>query len=398
LEKKHLETLTKETVITAKRVNSPYVEPMSLAEHQPNRIKITSPYKKSGDSWSHQDKVALVLDTNKAAAMPDIKNRTTSFGWLTERRMIYSSEGTDVMVENMMTGMRHTSTAAFNGRLESVHDSRSQCAGFEFLSSNDWCQFTSEISKLTRETVRAKTAPAGIYQVVADSDLIGVILHEAFGHAVEGDFTKSKESILTDKVGQQIANLPVSLIDEGVVPGGFFHPYDDEGVATTKKVIIDHGILTGFLHSRETAEKAGRQPTGNARAQDFSHKTLVRQTNLFMLPGTYSLQELIEEIDDGIYLCGKGAKGGEVDVANGTFTFHIGPSYTIRNGKIQDLIRGASVSGTILDTLLQVSAVGEASAVRTSLFGGCGKGGQRVRVGYGGPPVRIQAMTVGGDP
>lgn len=396
LEKKHLKTLTEKTVKTAKQLNSTYVEPTVLAEHQPIQVKTASPSRKSADSWSDQDKITLVLDANNAASIPDIKNRTTSLGWLIERRAIVSSEGTDVNVETMMTGLGHTSTAILNGQLESVYDSESKCAGFEFLSNTDWNQYTSDISKLARETVRAKTAAAGTYVVVADSDLTGVLLHEAFGHAVEGDFTQTTESILTDKVGQQIASSTVTLIDEGVVAGGVFHPFDDEGCTTTKTVIIDRGILTSFLHSRETAEKMGKKSTGNARAQDFSHKALVRQTNLYMQPGTYKIDELLEDINEGIYLCGRGAQGGEVDIANGTFTFRIGPSYHIRKGEIQELIRGTSVSGTILDTLHQVSAIGDTAIVRTSLFGGCGKGGQRVRVGYGGPPIRIQAMTVGG--
>jgi TldD protein len=295
-----------------------------------------------------------------------------------------------------MTGLAHSSVAASSGQMEYVSDSRSKCAGFEFILKEDWGLFTEEISKLSLQMVEARSPKPRVYEVIADSDLIGLILHEAFGHASEGDLVATKESVLEGRRGDRIASPQVTLIDEGVVEGGYYLPFDDEGVEKGRQIIVEKGVLKSFLHSRETAYKLGVPSSGNARAQGFGNKPIVRQTNLFMEQGDQSREELLEDIKDGLYICGAGARGGQVNVAMGTFTFRVGPSYTIKSGEIGELVRGVSISGTILETLRSVVAVGEDFAISTSLFGGCGKDGQRVRVGHGGPHVRIKSMMVGG--
>jgi len=160
--------------------------------------------------------------------------------------------------------------------------------------------------------------------------------------------------------------------------------------------VVEDGVLKGFLHDILSASKSGMKPTGNGRAQDFENIPIVRQTNYFMLPGDYDFIELLEDIDYGIYVSGKGATGGQVDVGMGTFTFSVGPSKIIRGGRLAETVRGVVISGLILDTLKTIDAVGKDLAIRTNVFGGCGKMGQTVRVGFGGPHVRVKKMTVGG--
>jgi len=296
----------------------------------------------------------------------------------------------------MMSGLSQFSVASYNGTMEFVSDSKSKCSGFEFILSTDWCSFTKEISELALRAARAKTPSAGTYRVVVDSDLIGLILHEAFGHASEGDLVITRESVLEGKLGQDIASPLVTIIDDGEIENGYFLPYDDEGTEKTKQIIVKNGVLKGFLQSRETAYKMKTIPPGNARAQNFGSKPIVRQSNFFMDRGDHSFEELVEDVDDGLYICGKGSRGGEVNVGLGTFTFRCGPSYVIKNGEIKEMIRGVSISGLVLETLKSINAVGKDFSIHTSIFGGCGKDGQIVRCGYGGPHVRIGKVSVGG--
>jgi TldD protein len=245
------------------------------------------------------------------------------------------------------------------------------------------------------KAVEARPAPPGTFPVVVDQDIIGLVLHEALGHACEGDAVISNASILRGKKGERIADDQVSVIDEGIVTGGYYHPYDDEGVEKGRTILIDKGVLKSFLTDRKNAKKLGVASTGNGRLQDFENFPLVRQTNFYMKEGEHSLDELLEEIDFGIYVMGKGGRGGQVD-PSGTFTFGVGPSYIIRSGEIQEMVRGVVISGNILETLDSIDAVGKDFKMKTSVFGGCGKAGQSVKTGMGGPPVRAQKMTIGG--
>jgi TldD protein len=392
----HLGTQVEMAVKAAKAVRT-MGEPVTFAAAKPMRRAVRSPAIKSPECLSDAEKIALVMDANKAAKLPGVKNRVTTLAWFLDRRLFTSSEGAAVSIETGMTGLAHTSVASSRGRMESVGDSRSQCSGFEFILDTDWSRFTEEISRRSLQAAAARAPTPGAYEVVADADLIGIILHEAFGHAAEADLVTTQESVLAGKQGEHVASPQVSIVDAGVVTDGYYLPFDDEGVAKRRQVIVEDGVLQRFLHTRETAHKMGVPPSGNARAQDFGRKPIVRQTNLFMERGDQSLDELVEAVDDGLYICGKGAVGGEVDVALGTFTFRAGPSYTIKKGKLGKMVRGVSISGQILDTLHRVAAVGKDVAIRTSVFGGCGKNGQRVRVGYGGPPVRIERLLVGGS-
>jgi TldD protein len=371
------------------------MDPTQLIEAEIPRASFHSTHQKKPNSISDSEKIDLTVAANKAAMLKGIKNSTTHLAWLNERRVFTSSEGANVSSIVTMTGLAQSSVAQFQGDMERVFDSASRCAGFEFLLENDWCQFTKNVSEIAGKAVKSKAPKTGVYNVVADPSLIGLILHEAFGHASEADLVITEESILNRRIGEDVASPQVTIIDEGIVDGGYFIPFDDEGVMKTSQVVVKQGVLNGFLHSRETGYKLHHASTGNARVQSFSDKPIVRQTNFFMNAGDQSLSELMDDMNEGLYLCGKGAKGGEVDVGLGTFTFRAGPSYIIRNGELDEMVRGVSISGMILETLRNVDAVGKDVKITTSIFGGCGKHGQIVRVGDGGPHVKIRRMRVG---
>ncbi len=341
--------------------------------------------------------IELALEANKAAKTSDlIKNAATRIGYFKDRRIFASSEGSLIKVNSMMSGVGHVSVAKFNEGMERVYEQESRCSGFEYLKDGNWNSFTREISLLAEKAVQASAPRPGTFEVVADPELIGLILHEGFGHASEGDLVNTGESVLEGRVDSAVASPEVTVVDEGVVDGGYFVPYDDEGLPKKRTTIVEDGILRGYLHSRHTATKLGVQPTGNCRAMDFESEPIVRQTNYYVEPRDHSFEELIEDIQDGYYILGRGAGGGQVDVGGGTFTFSVGPSYVVNKGELKQLVRGTTVSGSILETLKTIDAVGNDPKIRTSIFGGCGKGGQLAKVGDGGPHVRIRNVTVGG--
>jgi len=368
-----------------------YAEVEPYADKKEVYVKV-DPFEVSSD-----EKVSFVVDVNKAAIVGDeIKNVSTALGVEEDKRWFLSSEGANVKTKVVLTGLRHHSVAKVNGAMERVRDAETFVGGYEFFKEFNAENFVINLSKLAIDAAKAKPAKPGTYPVVADPDIIGLILHEAFGHASEGDLVASKESILCGKLGEKVASEYVTIVDGGTVDGGYPVWYDDQGVKKMKTIIVKDGVLDGYLLSRETASNLGLEPTGNARAQDFENVAIVRQTNYYMEPRDYSFEELVEDIDFGYYIKGKGGGGGQVDVGVGSFIFNAGPSYVIEKGEIKELVKSVSISGLILETLKGVDAVGKDFKVRTSVFGGCGKSAQRVRVGHGGPFVRIRKMIVGG--
>ncbi|MEM2511190.1 MAG: TldD/PmbA family protein, partial [Candidatus Methanomethylicia archaeon] len=311
-------------------------------------------------------------------------------------RVFTSSNNSLIVNELTIVGLGHSSTAHGSLGYESVWDSRSCCMGYEFIKGFDWYGFVENISETALKASNSSYPKAGVYTIIADPDLVGLILHEAFGHASEADLVASGESVLQGRIGEYIASKYVTIVDDGLIADGFNVPVDDEGVVKRKTVVVDKGVLRGFLTSRETAAELNIEPTGNARAESFSQIPIVRQTNYYMEKGDYSFEELIEDVDFGLYVKGCGAGGGQVNVGIGSFTFNTGPSYIIRNGEVSEMVRGVILSGYILDTLKSIDAVGKDFSIRTSIFGGCGKDNQTVKVGHGGPHVRIRSIVVGG--
>jgi TldD protein len=372
-------------------------EKKPFGETKINKFDVKLPIKTEPIDVSPEEKVSIALEANKAAWISnEIKSAITNLGLSHDSRLFMSSEGAKVSVETTLVGLAHESVAKVNGVMEIVPYSKSMCAGFEFIKSKDWNSFTADISELAIEAASSKTPPPGTYSVVVDPEVFGVLLHEAFGHASEGDLVFTGESVLHNKLGVKLASEFVTIIDEGTVEGGYFYPFDDEGTKKERTVIVENGVMKSYLHDRNSALQFGVESTGNGRAQDFENIPIVRQTNTYLQPKDYRFEELLEDIDFGIYVRAKGLTGGQVEPGMGTFTFNVGPSKVIRNGELVETVRGVVISGSILETLKTVDAVGKDMKIWTSFFGACGKGGQRASVGLGGPHVRVRKMTVGG--
>lgn len=368
-----------------------------LATVKPVEATVELPVKTDPEDIPPDVKVKLLLEANKSAkTRPEIKNSTSRLGFLHDLRLFVSSESANIKTDITASGFSQLSVAEANGSMERVPEQRSKCAGYEFIEGGDWNTFSSEVSELASKVVKAPLPPPGTYPAILDPELIGLFLHEALGHASEGDLVTTKESVLDGKLGKSIASESVTIYDDGSIEDGYVVPFDDEGVPKTKTTIVEKGRLQGFLLSRDTATELGLEPTGNARAQSYEHKPIVRMTNVYMERGDLTFDELLRGIDYGFYIRGRGSLGGQVDVGGGTFTFRAGPSYLIEKGELKHMVRAVTLAGKVLETLKTINAVGKDFTVTTSVFGGCGKDGQMAKVGDGGPHVRLGKLTIGG--
>ncbi len=368
-----------------------------FAERRVVREKAVSRYKVDPFDVPPEEKLGLVLDMYRAGSGREgVVSFLVRMGSELDRRMFYSSRGDEVVVETRLVGVLAYSVARRGDVTESFFDMSSGVAGWEHYRGVEWVGFAEEVADTSVKAAEAPHVKPGVYTAVLDNEIVGLMLHEAFGHATEGDIVESGGSVLRDRLGERVASEHVTIVDDGLVEGGYWVPFDDEGSPKRRVATVEKGVLRHYLHSLSTAAVFGQEPTGNARAMSYAHQPLVRQTNTFMEPGDHRVEELFEDIRSGIYVRGKGSFGGQVDTAMGTFTFTAGPSYLIRDGEVGGMVRGVMLSGNILETLMSVDAVARDLRVRTSVFGGCGKGGQLVRVGDGGPHVRVGRITIGG--
>jgi len=237
-------------------------------------------------------------------------------------------------------------------------------------------------------------APAGEMQVVCGPGWPGVLLHEAIGHGLEGDFNRKGTSAFSGRIGERVAAPGVTVVDEGAIEGrrGSL-TIDDEGTPTGRTVLIENGILKGYLQDRLNARLMGMRPTGNGRRESFAHAPMPRMTNTFMLGGTDDPAELVTRVKDGIYA--KSFGGGQVDITSGKFVFSCTEAYRIRGGKIAEPVKGATLIGDGPSVLTRVTGIGNDLALDEGI-GVCGKAGQSVPAGVGQPTLLVDGLTVGG--
>ncbi len=390
----------KETIVNAIKIAKAFRISGFRTElyHRPSyRDKIISHYAIDPAEIDPSEKIGLLREMYSIGkSVKGVASIIARYGFELDHRIYASSNGDYIDITTRLIGVGAFIISSIEGRSERLWDSRSRVAGWEFLKSLDMNRFMDENARLAVEAAKAPVIKPGKYTAILDNEIIGLMLHEAFGHATEGDIVEAGDSILEGRIGERVASEYVTIVDDGRVNGGYYVPYDDEGTPKKKVRTVEKGVLKTFLHSLSTASRLGGEPTGNARIMDYSHPLLVRQTNTYMEPGDWSVEELLRDTRRGVYVRGKGAMGGQVDTSMGTFTFTAGPSYLIENGEPKKLVRGVMLSGSILETLKSIDAIGKDLVVRTSVFGGCGKDGQLVRVGDGGPHVRVRELVIGG--
>ncbi|MEG3695703.1 metalloprotease TldD, partial [Vibrio coralliirubri] len=271
--------------------------------------------------------------------------------------------------------------------------------GYDFFLSDDKgtqvaYQFADEAIRQALVNLEAVAAPAGAMPVVLGSGWPGVLLHEAVGHGLEGDFNRKESSVFSGKIGEQVTSNLCTIVDDGTLTDlrGSLN-VDDEGVNGQYNTLIENGILKGYMQDKLNARLMGVAPTGNGRRESYAHLPMPRMTNTYMLPGEHTPEEIIATVDKGIYAPNFG--GGQVDITSGKFVFSASEAYMIENGKITHPVKGATLIGSGIEAMQQVSMVGNDLSIDRGV-GVCGKAGQSVPVGVGQPTLKLDSLTVGG--
>jgi len=282
-----------------------------------------------------------------------------------------------------------------NGRQESGSYGGGGRAGYEtFITPEYWKAAIDEALRQALVNLASVPAPAGEMTVVLGPGWPGILLHEAIGHGLEGDFNRKKTSAFSGLLGQRVAAPGVTVVDDGTIGGrrGSLS-IDDEGTPTSRTVLIEDGILKGYMQDRQNARLMGMAPTGNGRRQSYGSMVMPRMTNTFMLAGDKTPEEILASVKKGIYATNFG--GGQVDITNGKFVFSCTEAYLVEDGKVGAPIKGATLIGNGPDVLTRVGMIGNDMKLDSGI-GTCGKNGQSVPVGVGQPTLRLDGLTVGG--
>ncbi|MEM2780816.1 MAG: TldD/PmbA family protein [Candidatus Bathyarchaeia archaeon] len=352
--------------------------------------KYETPMKKDPRKMDKGELVSLVLDVDKVVRdySKNIVSDTVTFNVVDDDLVFLNSEGSEIYQRIVRCFGNAAVIARESGNIASAYESIGEQSGLEVLEKTPLMNAGLIAAERANKLVSAKVAPAGYFEVILENRIVGLLAHEAVGHCAEADLVIGG-SFLANKVGEKVASEKVTLVDDGRFPNGFgTMMYDDEGVPTQKTVIIEKGICKGFLHSRETAQHFGVNPTGNARAWTFEFDPIIRMRNTYIERGDYTLEELAEDIKEGFFL--KGGLGGQADF-NGEFMFGTQEAIRIKNGKFAESLRGVTISGNAFEVLKNVDAVGKDFGMLTGL---CGK--EQVNyVGIGGPTLRTKLLLGG---
>ncbi|SDE34815.1 metalloprotease TldD [Rhodobacter capsulatus] len=283
-----------------------------------------------------------------------------------------------------------------NGRRESGTNGGGGRIGLAgLIAPGHWQPIAREALRIALVNLSAEPAPAGAFDVVLGPGWPGVMLHEAVGHGLEGDFNRKKSSAFSGRIGQQVAAKGVTVLDDGTLPdrrGSI--SIDDEGTPSNRTVLIEDGVLVGYMQDRQNARLMGVAPTGNGRREGHAHPPMPRMTNTYMLAGETDPAAIVADLKDGIYAVGFG--GGQVDITNGKFVFNCTEAYRVKNGRVGAALRGATLIGDGPAAMKQIRAIGNDLALDPGI-GNCGKAGQWVPVGVGQPTLLIGGLTVGGS-
>ena len=310
--------------------------------------------------------------------------------------VILRADGPDVSDSRPMVRMNVSVIVEQDGQRQTGYAGGGGRFGLNgMLEPTHWKPLAEEALRIAVLNLAAIPAPAGVMDVALGAGWPGILLHEAIGHGLEGDFNRKGTSAFAGLMGQRIAAPGVTVLDDGTIPNrrGSIS-VDDEGTASGKNTLIEDGVLVGFMQDRQNARLMGVAPTGNGRRQSFAHAPMPRMTNTYMLGGTVDPKDMVTDIKNGIYAVGFG--GGQVDITNGKFVFSCTEAYLVKDGKVAAPVKGATLIGDGATALRQIRAIGNDMRLDDGM-GNCGKQGQWVPVGVGQPSLLIGGLTVGGS-
>jgi TldD protein len=343
------------------------------------------------------DKVSLLeqVDAEARRIDPRVKQVMASLSGVHEVVMVMASDGTVAADVRPLVRLNVSVIVEHNGRREQGYAGGGGRYAFaRFLDQDRWKELVREAVRGALVNLEAVPAPAGTMTVVLGPGWPGVLLHEAIGHGLEGDFNRKGTSAFSGRIGEQVASEQCTVVDDGTLGSrrGSLN-IDDEGTPTQCTTLIENGILRGYLQDKLNARLMGVKPTGNGRRESFAHMTLPRMTNTYMLAGKHDPKEIIGSVSKGLYCHNFG--GGQVDITSGKFVFSASEAYLIEDGKLTAPVRGATLIGNGPDVLRRVTMVGSDLKLDEGV-GTCGKEGQDVPVGVGQPTLRVDGLTVGG--
>jgi TldD protein len=340
-------------------------------------------------------KLLETVETEAKRADPRVTQVMASLSGVQDVILVATSDGGLAADIRPLVRLNVTVIVEANGRRESGSHGGGGRVSYQYFLENDYARtYAREAVRQALVNLDADEAPAGTMQVVLGPGWPGILLHEAIGHGLEGDFNRKGTSAFAGMVGKQVAARGVTVVDDGTLADrrGSLN-VDDEGTPTQKTVLIEDGILKGYLQDTLNARLMGVTPTGNGRRESYAHLPLPRMTNTYMLPGIRDPREIIASVEKGLYAVNFG--GGQVDITNGKFVFSASEAYLIENGKVTRPVKGATLIGNGPDVLTRVTMVGNDLALDSGV-GTCGKDGQSVPVGVGQPTLLIDGLTVGG--
>ncbi len=343
------------------------------------------------------DKVDLLkeIDAYARARDPRVKQVTASLAGSWQAVQILRAGGHRVADIRPMVRLNVSVVLADGDRMESGSSGAGGRVTYDqYMTPENWKAQVDEAFRIAEVNLASVAAPAGEMEVVLGSGWPGVMLHEAVGHGLEGDFNRKKTSTFSGMIGQQVAAKGVTVVDDGTMHdrrGSI--SIDDEGTRSRRNVLIEDGILVGYMQDRQNARLMGMEPTGNGRRQSFAHAPMPRMTNTFMEAGDKDPGEILASVKNGLYAVN--FAGGQVDITSGKFVFSASEAYLIENGKLGAPVKGATLIGNGPDAMGRITMIGNDLALDQGI-GTCGKSGQGVPVGVGQPTLKMTGVTIGG--
>ena len=349
----------------------------------------------AGVSFASKLDTLREIDAYTRALDPRVVQVSATIAAALQEIEILRPDGTRMRDVRPMSRVNISVIVEENGRREQGSSGGGGRYGLHALVAADaWQAKAQEALRIALVNLGAIDAPAGVMDVVLGPGWPGILLHEAIGHGLEGDFNRKGSSAFAGLMGQRVAAPGVTVLDDGTLPdrrGSI--TIDDEGTPSARNVLIDDGILVGFMQDRQNARLMGVAPTGNGRRESYAHAPMPRMTNTYMLGGTANPDDIVADLKDGILAVGFG--GGQVDITNGKFVFSCTEAYRVKNGKRGAALKGATLIGDGATALQHIRALGNDMALDPGM-GNCGKAGQWVPVGVGQPTTLIGGLTVGG--
>lgn len=389
------EDAVKRAVETVRAVRAGHGGSLAEPPQGTNRQLYTDANPLSAVPFETKVKVLAEIDAYARAKDPRVRQVSASISGNWQAVRIIRADGRHAADIRPLVRVNVSVVVGDGDRMESGSHGAGGRTGYDlYLEPGQWQAAVDEALRQALVRLDAVEAPAGEMTVVLGAGWPGILLHEAIGHGLEGDFNRKKTSAFSGLMGQRVAAPGVTVIDDGTLPdrrGSL--TVDDEGTPTRSTTLIEDGILVGYMQDRMNARLMGMAPTGNGRRQSYAHHPMPRMTNTIMLGGDTSPAEILASVKRGLYAVN--FAGGQVDITNGKFVFSASEAYLIEDGKIGAAVKGATLIGNGPDALTKVSMVGDDMALDPGI-GTCGKEGQGVPVGVGQPTLRIDGLTVGG--